>query len=76
MKFIALISIVVLLSSCGSDGTSDNSSATSDIASCVERGVQYYKDIGSYPTLSSAPNAGRRAEDVVLERCSRTTTAF
>lgn len=55
---------------------SGSSSAADPIASCVARGVAYFKEIGSYPTLSSAPNAGRSAEDVAVERCNRTTTAF
>lgn len=52
-----------------------NSSGDS-VDACVKRGVSYFKEIGSYPKLSSAPNAGRRAENVALERCNRTLTAF
>ncbi len=46
------------------------------IEACVKRGIDYFKEIGSYPTLSSAPNKGRKAEEVARERCERTTTAF
>ena len=46
------------------------------VAKCAERGVVYFKEIGSYPTLTSAPNTGRAAEDVAMERCKRTLTAF
>lgn len=46
------------------------------VDACVARGVQYFKDVGSYPTLRSEPNAGRPAEDVAKERCRRTLTAF
>lgn len=46
------------------------------IAACVKRGVAYFKEIGSYPTLKTKPNRGRSAEEVALERCRRTTTAF
>lgn len=46
------------------------------VEACVEKGIAYFKEIGSYPTLSSAPERGRRAEDVARERCNRTTTAF
>ena len=46
------------------------------VEACVARGVAYFKDMGSYPTLKSPPNVGRRAEDVARERCNRTTTAF
>ncbi|MFW5440564.1 MAG: hypothetical protein ACKE5M_07745 [Methylophilaceae bacterium] len=67
--FSVLILFTVGLSGCGGD----NSAA---IESCVSRGVSYFKEIGSYPTLSSTPNAGRSAEAVARERCNRTTTAF
>jgi len=44
---------------------------------CVSLGVQYFKEIGSYPTLESAPNAGRHAIEVARERCERAPeTAF
>lgn len=48
----------------------------SNVSACVDRGVAYFKEIGSYPTLTSPPNSGRSAEDVASERCNRTTTAF
>lgn len=58
-------------------GPKDESAKNSDpVTACVERGIAYFKEIGSYPTLRSAPNAGRAAEDVALERCQRTATAF
>lgn len=44
---------------------------------CVSLGVQYFKEIGSYPTLKSAPNAGRHAIEVARERCEKAPeTAF
>lgn len=46
------------------------------IADCSSRGVEYFKEIGSYPTLNSPPERGRPAEEVARERCGRTTTAF
>lgn len=39
---------------------------------CVSKGDAYYRDIGSYPTLSN----GRDAHSVVVEKCFQTTTAF
>ena len=47
-----------------------------EVEACVSRGVQYFKEIGSYPTLSSYPDSGRQAEDVARERCNRSTAAF
>lgn len=55
---------------------SSSSSGGGEVDACVNRGVAYFKEIGSYPTLSSAPTTGRLAEDVARERCNRTTTAF
>lgn len=49
---------------------------TDPVADCARRGVAYFKEIGSYPTLSSPPNRGKSAEEVAAERCARTTTAF
>jgi hypothetical protein len=80
MKRLHMVVVVVLL---GIVSCSDNRSARtgsvpgrdrsdSEVDACVERGVQYFKDIGSYPTLST----GRSAEVVARERCNRTTTAF
>jgi hypothetical protein len=58
-------------------GVAGAATASNDpVAECAKRGVAYFKEIGSFPTLSSAPNAGRDAAEVALERCRRTTTAF
>lgn len=46
------------------------------VTACVEKGIAYFKEMGSYPTLQAAPNKGRNAEDVARERCQRTPTAF
>jgi hypothetical protein len=62
---------LAMLGACGADD-----GHAREVEACVERGVAYFKEIGSYPTLSAAPNAGRSAEDVAIERCNRTTTAF
>lgn len=73
---------VVALMLCGCGGGSSTSSSAprvatkSDVELCIDRGVAYFKEIGSYPTLKSKPSAGQRAEDVAKERCNRTTTAF
>lgn len=50
--------------------------AVDTVAACTKRGIAYFKEIGSYPTLSSAPNRGRSADEVAAERCNRTLTAF
>lgn len=44
----------------------------SDERDCQDRGEAYYRDIGSWPTLSD----GRSASGVVQERCARSVDAF
>jgi len=44
----------------------------SEVDACISRGIAYYKDIGSYPTLSNGEDAATK----VKTRCNRTTTAF
>lgn len=69
MALIAIVAQIAILSGCG--GNND-----AEVQACVDRGVSYFKEMGSYPTLSSPPNAGRNAEEVAKERCNRGTTAF
>jgi hypothetical protein len=49
-----------------------NTTFTKDALSCADKGVKYFQDIGSWPTLSD----GRNAADVVAERCARAPYAF
>ena len=69
-RLICWTGVLLTLTGCG-DGVDQE-----EIDDCVRRGVGYFKEIGSYPTLQSSPNTGRLAEDVAIERCNRTTTAF
>ena len=57
-------------------GCNEESIAQSEINDCYDRGVAYFKEIDSYPTLHSEPNVGRYAVEIARERCNRTTTAF
>jgi hypothetical protein len=45
-------------------------------ATCYQRGVSYYKEIGSYPYLKSFPNVGRPADENILSMCANNPTAF
>ena len=73
------LALALALAGCG-DGASRSArkgqGGRTDVDACVDRGVAYFKEIGSYPTLRSKPDTGRQAEDVARERCTRTTTAF
>lgn len=55
---------------------SAHSEREDQVGECVRKGVEWYRDTGSYPYFKTYPNAGRRTEDVVEERCRRSTTAF
>lgn len=46
---------------------------TNRVEECTERGISYFKEIGSYPNLKSNDKS---AEQVSAERCNITTTAF
>lgn len=66
---LVLLGVVVLVSGCGGK-------ASTALDDCIARGISYYKEIGSYPKLTSKGMAGRLADDVVIEYCNRTVTAF
>ncbi|MBK1633916.1 hypothetical protein CKO31_24930 [Thiohalocapsa halophila] len=70
VKTVVLAVSLVNILGCESSGPDPK------VEACVSRGVSYFKQVGSYPTLKSSPNIGREAEDVARERCNRTTTAF
>lgn len=75
----ALLALVFSLAACSSEPADDGLGYYDPQAgklACIERGIAYFKETGSYPTLSSAPNTGRAAEDVAKERCERAPTAF
>ena len=61
-RVLVIFLAVICVSACGPN---------QGVEECVANGVAYFKEIGSYPTLSSAPDTGRRAEDVARERCNR-----
>lgn len=63
-----VLAICLVLTACVSRGA-DGETA---VRECIANGVAYFKEIGSYPTLSD----GRDAEAVAAERCRRAPTAF
>ena len=58
---------LIIISGCGKNP---------EVESCVNRGIAYFKEIGSYPYLTSNLFKGKSAEAEARERCNRTTTAF
>lgn len=67
-----LISAILILFVFYKIATCEKKSDTPEYKNCVIEGIQYFKDIGSFPRLSD----GRDAERVAEERCLRTTGAF
>ena len=57
-------------------GMDERRFAVFDIAPTVKGNFAYFKEMGSYPVLTSKQYAGRRVEDEALTRCKSTTTAF
>jgi hypothetical protein len=70
--WLTLLGASLAVAACGNaDGTK-----AASVNACVENGIAYYKEIGSYPTLTSAGMEGRLAKDVAAEKCSRSALAF
>jgi len=72
-RYVVAVSAVLIgaaISGCG------QKSSANPVNECVQNGIAYYKEIGSYPTLTSPQYAGRSAEDVAREKCSRSSLAF
>jgi hypothetical protein len=74
MKTKRGVLVLAILATAGCSSGETEHAPTVD--ECAANGVAYFKEVGSYPTLSSPPNAGRSAEDVALERCRRSVHAF
>ena len=52
---------------------SDNKKEFED---CVDRGVAFHKSTGAQTVVRTHPDTGRLIEEVVREKCNRSTTAF
>lgn len=79
-KETIIFSSVLFLSSCGQSPEEKHENEKKDkelYNRCVSNGVKYFKEIGSYPTLKSAPDKGKHAITVARERCKKAPkTAF
>ena len=71
VTIILIFVVSVTVSFCFSDKKTDEE-INHEKRQCVNRGIQYYQDIGSFPHLSD----GRLAWDVVREKCSRSHLSF
>jgi len=57
----------------GCGGSNGKSSGDNDIKECVQKGIAYYKEIGSYPMLKSENIS---AEEKALQKCENSRVAF
>lgn len=80
LKGSIILSFFLFISSCGQSNEEKLQSEKKDkeiYNRCVSNGVKYFKEIGSYPTLTAPPNKGKGAIAVARERCKRAPlTAF
>lgn len=51
---------------------SSSSNTKSSFSQCIDRGEEYFKNIGSFPMLST----GEDARATAVKRCNRSNTAF
>lgn len=70
---LALILFVVFVVKSIIGGSTGRNTQNNEVDACISRGIAYFKEVGSYPTLTTT---GENAEAVAKERCNRTTTAF
>ncbi|EME5683561.1 TPA: hypothetical protein PVK60_000504 [Acinetobacter baumannii] len=71
MKKIIILGLMFGLVGCGE--SKEKSSADNEIRKCVQKGIAYYKEIGSYPMLKSENIS---AEDKALQKCENSSVAF
>ena len=64
-----LVAIVLLLALLGAR---EQKPKIADVFACHAKGIRYYSEIGSYPSLSD----GRSAKMVIDEKCARSVSAF
>ena len=62
------LSLLLMLAAC-----SDDKEAMQD---CIDRGVAFHKSTGARTVVRTYPDTGRLIEEVVREKCNRSTTAF
>ncbi len=75
-KKVIVAAIPILLISCG-QSEADKKLEKKEYHNCVNRGVAYFKEIGSYPNLKAKSSKNKSALVEAQERCKREPkTAF
>ena len=77
IKQTLVILCVLGLTACGSsksDSERETETKNQEVAlnSCIQKGIKYYQDLGSYPTLST----GESADLKIREKCDFNINMF
>lgn len=72
LVFGIVLSPFFFIGKCIFDHNSDSTGAKVHYGDCVNLGISYFREIGSYPKLST----GKDAETEARRRCSKSTRAF
>lgn len=62
------LSLLLMLAACSDDKEA--------MQNCIDRGVAFHKSTGARTVVRTHPDTGRLIEEVVQERCERSTAAF
>ena len=63
----ARLSLLLMMTACSNQEEFDD---------CVDRGVAFHKSTGARTVVRTHPDTGRLIEEVVREKCNRSTAAF
>ena len=63
-----VLPLLLLLAACSDD--------KKEMQDCIDRGVAFHKSTGARTVVRTHPDTGRLIEEVVREKCNRSTTAF
>jgi hypothetical protein len=72
VSLVLMIGGIVIVAMFIYGAVSNPSRSDNSVVACSLRGIEYFKEIDAFPTLSD----GRDAGTVAMERCNRRTTAF
>lgn len=61
IKQILVILCILALTACGSSKSDSNQEIA--LNTCIQKGVKYYQNLGSYPTLSTGESADLKIKD-------------
>jgi len=77
IKNILITFCILVLTACGSSKSNSDKQLEKEneqvaLNSCIEKGIKYYQNLGSYPTLST----GESADLKIREKCNFNINMF